>query len=136
MDIKSISKKTGLTELLLTAVVTEFGEGALQFLLDVHAHKTKQMLVAGDVIEGTDVTPPDPTPDPIPDPVDNSILEVIIQKYLPLIIHQYLPNLWKQYGPQIVQFVQNNLTTILNTFGPQIAQLIAQLFLNNLKKKQ
>ena len=130
MNIKSIAQKTGLPETLLTDISTKFGEGALQFLLDLHAHKSKLAtagdVISGDVIEGNDVTPPDPTP------VDATLLDVIIQKYLPIIINQYLPNLWKQYGPQIIQFVQNNLAAILTACGPQIAQL----FLNNLKNKQ
>jgi len=134
MDVKSIAKKNGLSESLVTEVLQKFPQGTLQFLLNLLAHKQLNEVggdvIGGDVTEGNDVTPPEPVP------VDNTILDVIIQKYLPLIINQYLPNLWKQYGPQIIQFVQNNLVTILNTFGPQIAQMIAQLFLNNLKKKQ
>lgn len=122
--------RNGLSVAFIVEILKKFGPTLLQFIVDVFSHhqsslRMRGMAGAGDVLTGD-----------IIEGIDASFLDVIIQKYLPVILEKYLPTIWTQFGPQIMQFIQNNLQLIFDKFGPQIIQMILNLFLNTLKQKQ
>lgn len=114
--------RNGFSISFIVEILQKFGPAVLQFLLSVFTHHQASLRAVGDVIpgnviEGTDVTK-----------IDASVLEIIIQQYLPLIIQKFFPSIWTQFGPIITQFLQNNLQTIMDNYGP----LIVQFLQNNL----
>jgi hypothetical protein len=122
--------RNGFSVAFIVEVLKKFGPTLLQFIVDVFTHhqaslRMRGMTGAGDVVTGDVI-----------EGIDASFLDVIIQKYLPIILEKYLPTIWTQFGPQIMQFIQDNLQSIFDKFGQQIMQMILQLFLNNLKQKQ
>ncbi len=125
--------RNGFSVSFIVELIQKFGPAVLQFIMSVFNHQQASLRMrmaagagTGDVVSG----------DVLVEGVDSSVLDVIIQQYLPIIINKYLPTLWTQFGPQIMQFIQDNLPALFDKFGPQIVQLILQLFLNNLKAKQ
>lgn len=113
--------RNGFSISLVIEVLQKFGPALLQLLVDVFAKKQTSLrmgegtgvILAGDVVQGDNIFG-----------VDSSLLNVLIDKYLPVILEKYAPNLWAAFGPTIVQFVENNLQLILDKFGPQLLQLL------------
>lgn len=83
--------RTGFSRELVTEIITKFGPLILEFLVNL-TNKQKMKAISGDVIVGEEVGI-----------LDISIIEMLIQKYLPLII--------EKYGDHIVQFI---LTWVVN----------------------
>ena len=122
--------RNGFSVAFIVEVLQKFGPTLLQFIVDVFArHQTslrmRGMTGTGDVLTGDVV-----------EGIDTAFLDVIIQKYLPVIIEKYLPTIFAQFGPMIMEFLKNNMQYVFEKFGPEIIQMILQLFLNNLKQKQ
>jgi hypothetical protein len=126
--------RNGFSISLVIEVLQKFGPALLQLLVDVFAHKQAAMRMAmgegtgvilpGDVVQGDNVLG-----------IDASLLNVLVEKYLPIILEKYTPAIWTAFGPIIVQFVEANLQTILDKVGPQLMQLILQLFLSKVQNK-
>lgn len=113
--------RNGFSVSLVIEVLQKFGPAILQLLVDVFAKKQAALrfgegagvVLTGDIVQGDNVLG-----------VDASLLNVLVEKYLPIILEKYTPNLWAAFGPVIVQFVGNNLQMILDKFGPQLMQLV------------
>ncbi len=113
--------RNGFSISLVIEVLQKFGPALLQLLVDVFAHKQAAMrvgegtgvIIPGNVVQGDNVLG-----------VDASLLNVLVEKYLPLILEKYTPAIWTAFGPLIIQFVETNLQTILDKVGPQLMQLL------------
>jgi len=124
--------RNGFSISLVIEILQKFGPALLQLLVDVFVKKQAAMrmgegtgvIVPGDVVQGDGILG-----------VDASLLNVIIEKYLPMILEKYAPAIWTTFGPIIVQFVESNLQTILDKFGPQLMQWILQSFLSKAQNK-
>ena len=126
--------RNGFSVSLVIEVLQKFGPVLLQLLVDVFAHKQAAMrmamgegagvIIPGDVVKGDDVLG-----------FDASLLNVLVEKYLPIILEKYAPTIWTNFGPVIVKFVESNLQTILDKFGPQFVQLILQLLVSKVQNK-
>ncbi len=124
--------RNGFSISLVIEVLQKFGPALLQLLVDVFAHKQAALRMG--VAEGTgvilngEVVQADSV-------FDASLLNVLVEKYLPMLLEKYTPTIWTAFGPIIIKFVEDNLQTILDKFGPQFVQLILQLLVSKVQNK-
>ena len=92
--------RQGLSVSLIIEVIDKLGPDFLRLIVDIlSAYRLKQAhkSVAGEIIPG-------PIWNPGAD-INSSILDVLIEKYLPIFINQVLPVLLEKYGQQIIQAI-------------------------------
>jgi len=97
--------RNGFSVSFVVEVLTKFGPTFLGFLVSLIAKKNSMNFAAtNDVLTGDIVG------------IDSSVIEVLIEKYLPQIIEKYLPVIIEKYSGQIMQFV---IQMILNAIKPK-----------------
>lgn len=93
--------RQGLSVSTIVEVTEKCGHGTVQLLVDVLGSKrlmSARRGFTGEIIQGEIVTPSG-------DKFDESIVDVIIQKYLPVLIEKALPIILEKYGEQIIQAI-------------------------------
>jgi hypothetical protein len=84
--------RNGLSIQLVVEIFTKFGPAILQLLVDFLNKKKMQTQFAGEIVDG-----------PVNVAVDSTLIDLLVEKYLPVIIQKYLPMIMEQYGAQLVQ---------------------------------
>jgi hypothetical protein len=94
--------RNGLSVSLVVEILQKFGPGLLQFV--VNWLQGKNMKMAGESVVV-------PSGGPLVPGIDTSVIDVIIQQYLPIIMQQLLANVnWQQLIQAIIQAIISNIT--------------------------
>jgi hypothetical protein len=97
--------RNGFSVAFVVEVLSKFGPTFLEFLVSLITKKNSMNFAAtNDVVNGDVIG------------IDASVVEVLIEKYLPQIIEKYLPVIFEKYSGQIMQFV---IQMILNAMKPK-----------------